>query len=295
LITVQPWLRNGSHCETSLSSAKVNLFDDHRHSALDQARFYTGDGEMNSIGERLRVGMDRKSVSTRSLRDELKAKGVKGATLPSISSYLSNRATPPVEFIHAAAAALGVRAAWLAFGDGQITEPEDRVARGALSKAIGGSTALSAERSDDVGERIVRSIEECFPLLKRASESVHIPLIRLWGSYFGWVDSGGYWGSVAFPLLREGKPGEHAEKQRLVGRMIGKALNAPLGYLHVEPWGWAVDNYILCAVQAMMALLMPTGPMRATREKPVNKGKRKATASAKGQRKRPPKRDRRRA
>ncbi|HUF75740.1 MAG TPA: helix-turn-helix transcriptional regulator, partial [Longimicrobiales bacterium] len=46
----------------------------------------------------------------------LKLQGVPGANYPSISGYLKNETTPPLEFLIKAADALGVRFEWLAKG-----------------------------------------------------------------------------------------------------------------------------------------------------------------------------------
>lgn len=83
--------------------------------------------QRTTLGERLRRAIDRQPPEGRSRGIGLlisKIKGVTGATYPSIASYLEDDVKPPLEFLEAAATALGVRLAWLAFGEGEMTKAE---------------------------------------------------------------------------------------------------------------------------------------------------------------------------
>lgn len=79
----------------------------------------------NTTGGRLAWALERMPPEGKSKGIGLlisRIEGTTGATYPSIGGYLKDRVTPPIEFIAAAAKALGVRAEWLAFGIGEPTD-----------------------------------------------------------------------------------------------------------------------------------------------------------------------------
>ena len=76
---------------------------------------------LDTISERLRWAIQRSGRSVRSVQQELARRGVRGSSYASVHGYLRDPAAiPPMEFIEAAADVLGVRRAWLAFGEGAV-------------------------------------------------------------------------------------------------------------------------------------------------------------------------------
>ncbi len=80
-----------------------------------------------------------------------KIKGAPGANYPSINGYLKDEVVPPLAFIEAAAAALGVRKQWLAVGGS-----EPRTAAALDEKR------LDADQPPEV-QRFFRALEEASP------------------------------------------------------------------------------------------------------------------------------------
>lgn len=75
--------------------------------------------------DRLTKAKDKAGRSIRSLQRELHEAGVPGSSYANVYAYFKGRTTPSLEFLDAAARSLGVRAAWLAFGEEpQVEVPE---------------------------------------------------------------------------------------------------------------------------------------------------------------------------
>jgi hypothetical protein len=136
---------------------------------------------METIGERLRWAINRMPPEGRRRGVALlihKLDGVRGATYPSINAYLSNETDPPLEFLDAAAPALGVDKAWLAFGP-----PHQPT--GAHAKAATATEAVSVpDFRDTLAPGLVRAVlmGVGFPAV---GEVTHIPawaapLAELW-------------------------------------------------------------------------------------------------------------------
>lgn len=97
---------------------------------------------MATVAERLQQALHQwnpgtgREPSIRQFQQELEMRsGVRGTTYASVHSYFSGRApSPPLSFLEAAADILGVRAAWLAFDDGEMTEELETRRRGALDR-----------------------------------------------------------------------------------------------------------------------------------------------------------------
>lgn len=79
---------------------------------------------MRTVSTRLKGALQERGESIRGLHRALKEEGIRGArAYASIHAYVSGDVTePPLDFLRAAAAYLGYRVAWLAFGDGLPTE-----------------------------------------------------------------------------------------------------------------------------------------------------------------------------
>ena len=72
---------------------------------------------MDTIGGRLKKATKRRRRSIRSFQRALHADGIRGSSYANVHAYFGGTTQPPVEFLTAAAAELGVRPAWLAFGE----------------------------------------------------------------------------------------------------------------------------------------------------------------------------------
>ena len=81
---------------------------------------------MQHFGTRLQQALDRQGMSIRELHRSLESTKVPGRSYPQIHRYLKGDPEPPLKFTRAVAAILGVRASWLALGDGEMTEASMR-------------------------------------------------------------------------------------------------------------------------------------------------------------------------
>lgn len=68
----------------------------------------------STFGERLTVAIERRGLTHEALAERL------GLTRGAINHWTNGRRTPPTETIEQLAHELRVRAAWLAFGDGDL-------------------------------------------------------------------------------------------------------------------------------------------------------------------------------
>ena len=76
---------------------------------------------MKTVADRLQSARNYAGRSIRSLQQELHGAGVPGSSYANVHAFFGNKTPPSVEFLKATAAVLGVRAAWLAFDDGEMT------------------------------------------------------------------------------------------------------------------------------------------------------------------------------
>jgi hypothetical protein len=79
-----------------------------------------------AMGKKRGVRAFQRAIEERAGKLEKKGRRLPGITLPSIMTYLNDVTTPSIEFLHEAASVLDVREAWLAFGEGERTEAEQR-------------------------------------------------------------------------------------------------------------------------------------------------------------------------
>lgn len=73
------------------------------------------------VAQRFKQALQDSRKSIRWLHRTLKNDGVRGASYASVHSYLKARTEPPLDFLTAAAKALGVRPEWLIAGEGAPT------------------------------------------------------------------------------------------------------------------------------------------------------------------------------
>lgn len=82
------------------------------------------DSTRGTFGSRLRYAINQSEYSIRGFQEEISGAVDGGITYPTINSYLKDDTEPRRDFVEAAAKILGVRSAWLAFGDGEPTEDQ---------------------------------------------------------------------------------------------------------------------------------------------------------------------------
>ena len=75
------------------------------------------------VGDRLDMALDLWG-STLSFSQAMSKAGVRGASRRMIYSYINGEVTPSIAFVGRAAKMLGVRPAWLAFGDAPMFGPD---------------------------------------------------------------------------------------------------------------------------------------------------------------------------
>lgn len=92
------------------------------------------------IGERLQRALDARDLSVREFQRQLKRAcaraGVAGSSYTQVHNYLQGRREPSLPVIEISARLLGVRPAWLAFGEGQQTEEGQRLEDDARTRAV---------------------------------------------------------------------------------------------------------------------------------------------------------------
>ena len=128
---------------------------------------------MGTVEGRLEKARKEANRSIRSLQQALHDKKVPvpGSSYANVHAYFKGRTRPTLEFIKAAAEELGVKPEWLAFGNGWMTEREQREAEAA---------AALLEREEEregslFNERMLEELEG----LDRLDPSVHLALHAL--------------------------------------------------------------------------------------------------------------------
>ncbi|HUF68830.1 MAG TPA: hypothetical protein VMM79_09335, partial [Longimicrobiales bacterium] len=117
--------------------------------------------KMDTLGDRLKIALERADVTVVELERRLKELGLsgKGAARTMIHRYLKRDALPQLEFVEAVAPILGVRRAWLAFGDGKATAAEQLQAT--LPKHL-----LSESTEAEPDERQTAHLHEALDMLR---------------------------------------------------------------------------------------------------------------------------------
>ena len=190
---------------------------------------------MKTIAERLdraikRMPPDGKQHGVALLKRRLK--GVKGATYPSIGSYLDGSTEPPVTFLRAAAPVLGVRAAWLAFGEGKPTEAQQ---------------AAHEVKTEELAERWAATLEVQFAAFAYLSDAAKFEIWRVWVRMM----------EVRAPAGDEKRLAEIGDR---VARRLGHTLQEPLDAMHfagVRPSRlreWQLEEYTLAICHALRVL-----------------------------------------
>lgn len=221
---------------------------------------------MNSIGERLGEALRVRDKTRADLARALREQGVRGASLPSIKTYIEGDVEPRLEFLLAASSFLGVRVEWLRSGEGPATVaeagPED-VLQAALGEV--GQSADPAEVPDmhaGAFAACMAGAEEELPWLRGPRADLATRIMVAQAAY---AQSHVLLGSTRKfrGRLADGRsPG--GERDREVGRITARAIMAPLEVLEIAPEGispGALRRFVTGVAQAVAALEADLAPM----------------------------------
>lgn len=210
-----------------------------------------------ALGQRLERALERyapeeirgdKQAFQQALRDRMGSENSRqGTSYPAVLGYFAGKVTPSLPWVLEASALLNVRVSWLAFGEGEPTEDEEREA------AFLGTLSTAVAAGPDVVEH-----EEGVRYWRRAMK-VRDGVLRCWASHPGIRVRKEYMPHWVAPLA--------VACRRLDAdpTTAGRALRAPLDILGVDPAAMgneALNDYILSMVPVLMAL----GPARRGEE-----------------------------
>jgi hypothetical protein len=90
---------------------------------------------MDTFGRRLASALDWWGGTKSQFVDEMRTRGVRGSSLPSLASYLNDEVLPRLEWQLAAADILGVRLGWLGKGEGEARAADQAISDQVASEA----------------------------------------------------------------------------------------------------------------------------------------------------------------
>lgn len=176
--------------------------------------------------------------------------GLQGYTMPSIQSYLTDDVEPSVTFLREAAALCGVRAEWLAFGQGAPTEGEELARRAAEG-------AVPAGIDPDVVQGFDDGLGAPFESLGPGSRAA---LLRVFAV------------AVERPLQRSYSV-KYGSRKKIIARVVAETVAAPLASIRVPlgqrsltgPPDHEVESCIvaICLAVEHLYRALPTGGQRA--------------------------------
>lgn len=222
---------------------------------LLQPTGHEGDERMRdrkAVGNRLRQALDGCSTyrDVRAFWKAIKGEGVK-VTYPTMTRYFSGGITnPPLGFLHKAAKLLGVRSAWLAFGEGCATEAEEARARDVVRQ----------EDLEDESRKILEAFEHAFPAYTRLGALAKAAMMDVWAKM----------ARLFLSILRvrpelspfgdevRGLPeGEHlVDFEIKLAEEVGSLFRLPFDQLQLDPVGMpAIDQYVVLQAEAILTLI----------------------------------------
>jgi transcriptional regulator with XRE-family HTH domain len=186
------------------------------------------------LADRLRDAIERKGLSIRGFHRAMAAMEVSGSSYPVIHRYLSGTATPPLEFISAAADLLRVREAWLAFEIGPRTELDE---------------ALEDPEGSEIADRIDAQFSSAFPKGSHLSEAANAMINRVLIRAFQDVTM-----QPNHPTMAD--PSSSAISEA-VAAWVASSLGGPVGFVESEsPVSLeAVEDYTILQCQALLRLI----------------------------------------
>jgi len=172
-----------------------------------------------TTGTRLRRAIEHSALSIRGFQETIDKRDVRGTSYAMIHRYLKDETEPPLGFIREASDILGVRVAWLATGQGEMS-PEAE-ASDALQRT------LAAERDQGADVHFdVKAVLDANPFLREVPIHVEMHFVD------SWVGSTGY--LSARSVFSGSGPGPMDDPVKL-GNKLAEAMLAPLQVLGIDP------------------------------------------------------------
>jgi hypothetical protein len=198
-------------------------------------------GDAMEWQERLNAAVNRRGWTVYAFAQRLAETGRKSSSYGSVWAYLNkaDSAAPPLVFFEGAAAILGVRPAWLAFGDGEATEAEERERVRAEHEP-----QMERERSARAGA-LGAAREELGSLSPVGVEGFDQMVLAA-------VTVAGQWRA-----LREEDPDPQTRFIE-AARALTRASRLPVDALGMDPAGWpetAKAQYLAAVIPALTPLL----------------------------------------
>ena len=215
--------------------------------------------DLSTIGKRLRWAIERRPAEgqARGIRKfqrdltaravELKEAGgstIAGLTLPSVMSYLNDAATPSVEFIREASQLAGVRATWLAWGEGAPTQSEQdealmRVTLVQLAhQEVRKDLKHTKEELEDPERKVhdlLAGIHQGFPQFSDMPEVARNKVFNVLKSVGGLLKDKDSAGAGYLQPIRFAEVPEASSPAEEIGQRLGLCLSAPFNILGIDP------------------------------------------------------------
>ncbi|HST60932.1 MAG TPA: Ku protein [Longimicrobium sp.] len=94
-----------------------------------------GGKKLETFGRRLASALQWWGGTKSQFTEEMKTRGIRGSSLPSLASYLNDEVVPRLEWQLAAAEILGIRASWLGNGEGEARAADQAITDQVASEA----------------------------------------------------------------------------------------------------------------------------------------------------------------
>lgn len=210
---------------------------------------------MQTVGGRLREALRVRRKTRADLSRALKERGIRGASPPSLKTYIEGTYEPRLELLLAAADFLGVNPEWLRTGEGPVTPGEAPPV--AADPLRGAGAGLDVPETFEEG---LHGAEEVLPWLRgpRVDPGTRTVIAQaVWAQGAALLSAPRRLGG-RFTATAEGAgQAEAGERAREVGGVVARALLAPLEVLDVDPdtlGSTALRRFFATVAQAVAAL-----------------------------------------
>lgn len=212
-----------------------------------------------TVGERLRIAIDRSGSSVLGFQKRMQARAAEGSSYPAIQRALKGRSTPTVGFLEIASEILGVRPAWLTLGEEPMTEAEKRIAQ---ATEHGGRQRAQMRRTvrNTLHAAGMRGEREGIPTNDPAVESSPNAYVPYWAGPLEQLRS-----KVWFEEMVRIDPNRSHEDTGQAEKMIGRSLGAPLRAFAIDVNELDVDALGEYVMTMMPALLWLANEMKEPR------------------------------
>jgi len=168
---------------------------------------------LQAFSVRLRDALENESITW--LQEQLEGDGVEGSKYSNVQRYVAGngKSPPSPTWLQGAAKVLDVRPGWLAFGDGERTEPEE------LKRVL---RARAMKRAEEFGEDTEAALRK--GLGRDPLPNYFDTALRCTYEYF----------TTVAPVMKIGPD---------LAREVGKAIAAPIRTLGLDPANFTQENY----------------------------------------------------